>query len=102
MTESQFCMQKLYKHFMEELGDAESYFHLAYENKRKNAPLAKVFAQIGDDEMKHAGMLEKEIGNIVEKAGEGETNERIIHTFMMKAIADSWMRAKAAKSHYEN
>lgn len=102
MTEGQICMQKLYEHFMEELGDAEGYFHLAFEHKRKNPTLAKVFAQLGDDELKHANMLEKEIGNIVEKAGDGDTNERIVHTFMVKPIADSWMRAKAAKSHYEN
>lgn len=102
MTESQLCMQKLYEHFMEELGDAEEYFHLACEHKRKKPALAKVFAQLGDDELKHAAMLEKEVLGIVTNAGEGDTNEYVIHTFMKKPIADSWMRAKAAKSHYEN
>lgn len=101
MSESQLCMRTLYEHFMEELSDAENYFHLAAEHKRKNASLAKVFAQLGDEELKHAGMLEKEIGVIVTNSGNGDTNERVIHTFMTKPISDSWTRAKAAKSHYE-
>lgn len=101
MTESQMCMQTLYEHFMEELTDAETYFHQAAENKRKNASLAKVFAQLGDEELKHAAMLEKEIGVFVTNAGEGDTNERVIHTFMAKPISDAWTRAKSAKSHYE-
>lgn len=101
MTENMSCMQKLYDHFMEELADAEHYYELATEHKRKNSNLAKTFVTIAEDEMRHATMLEKEIVNIVTNAGEGDTNERMIHSFMAKASHDAWVRAKAAKARYE-
>lgn len=100
MSEHMKELQKLYGMLMEELSGAENYSKLACEHKAKNPEGAKKFDSIASDELKHAGMIEQEIGNIVKTAGP-ESNEAVIHDFMSDTISDAWMRAKSMQSRYK-
>lgn len=85
---------------MEELSGSEKYSEMACAYKTKNPEMAKKFDANASDEMKHAGVIEQEIINVVKAAG-AESKEAVIHEFMKKAIHDGWMRAKNAQSCYK-
>lgn len=100
MSEHLKQLQQLYGMLMEELSGAEEYSKLACEHKVKNPEAAKKFDSIATDELKHAGIIEAEIGNIVKAAG-AESQETTIYDFMSGAISDAWMRAKSMQSRYK-
>lgn len=100
MSEHMKELQQLYGMLMEELTGAEGYSRLACEHKVKNPETAKKFDSIASDELKHAGIIEQEIGNIVKAAG-AESQEMTIHNFMSDAISDAWIKAKSMQSRYK-
>ncbi|MBR4211994.1 MAG: hypothetical protein IKR84_06380 [Oscillibacter sp.] len=100
MTERVKCMRELYGMLMEELSGAEAYSELACGHKAKNPELAKKFDPIAADELKHAGIIEAEIANIVKASG-AESEETTIYDFMSDAISDAWTRAKSMQSRYK-
>ena len=100
MSEHVKELQQLYSMLMEELTGAEDYLRLACEHKVKNPEAAKKFDSIASDELKHAGIIEQEIGNIVKAAG-AESHEMTIYDFMSDAISDAWVKAKSMQSRYK-
>ena len=99
MGDNVSLMKFLYGRVMEELTDAEVYFGKACATKRSAANVSKLFAQIADDELKHAEMLDKEIQKIVESVEDG-SNEHVIFDFMRDATADAYRRARTSKAMY--
>lgn len=100
MGEHMEALRELYGMLMEELTGAEEYSKLACAHKVKNPEAAKKFDSIASDELKHAGIIEQEIGNIVKASG-ADSHEAVIYNFMSGAISDAWTKAKSMQSRYK-
>lgn len=96
-------MEDLYDRIDEEIYDAKTYAWKALEYKSEHPDLAKIFATLAEDELRHATTLNLEADKLAKKAGTPYSREVMngIDSFFKKKMHERVITIRTALTEYK-